>query len=85
VRFFAQTWGPKNDGENEEVIFFYGKVAILTWDLDRWRWIDEGWFLKYTIKIGRDSIINKNVGTTRAADKWQGYLLCNYKFYWSQV
>ena len=30
---------PKKDGEEEreEVIFFYGKIATLLWDPDRWR------------------------------------------------
>ena len=54
-------------------------------DPDRWRWIDGGHFLDYTTKDGRDNILNRNPGTTRAADKWQGYLPGNYKFYWSQV
>ena len=36
--------GPKKEGEREEIIFFYGKIATLGWDPDRWRWIDEGLF-----------------------------------------
>ena len=44
----------KKDGEKEKN-FFYGKVATLGWDLDRWRWIDGGHFLNYTIKDGCDS------------------------------
>ena len=37
------------------------------------------------MKDGLDAIMNRNPGTTRTAEKWQGYLLGNYKFYWSQV
>ena len=50
------------------------------WHPDRWQWIDEGHFLDYTTKDGRDSIINRNPGTTRAVDKWQGYLPGNLGF-----
>ena len=60
-------------------------MATLDWDPDRWYWIDGGHFLSYIIKDGHDAIINRNPGTTRLADKWQGYFLGNYKFYWSQV
>ena len=47
----------------------------------------DGWILisYYITKFGRDSIINRNPGTTRTMDKWQGYLLGNYTFYWLQV
>ena len=75
----------KKEGEREQIIFFYGNLATLGWDLDRWRWIDGGHFLDYTTKDGRDSIINRNPNTTHAAEKWQGYLPGNYRFYWSQV
>ena len=44
-----------------------------------------GIFFYYTIKEGRESIINRDIGTIWAADKWQGYLLGNYRFYWPQV
>lgn len=63
--------GPQKDGEKEEIIFFYGKVATLRWDPERWWWIDEGRFLDYTTKIGIDFVINKNSGTTRTTDKCQ--------------
>lgn len=58
---------------------------MLGWDLDCWRWVDGFFFLKYTMKFGRDSIISMIPDTTRAAVKWQGYFLGNYWFYWSQV
>ena len=45
----------------------------------------EGCFLNYTTKDGRDSIKNRNLDTTRAAKIWQGYLLGNYKLFWSHV
>jgi hypothetical protein len=77
--------GPKKDGEKDEIIFFYGKMATLGWDPDQWWWIGEGHFLDYTTEDGHDSIINRNPGTTRAADKWQGYLPGDYKLYWLQV
>ena len=34
-----------------------------------WCWIDGGCFLDSITKVGRDSVINKNMGTIRAADK----------------
>ena len=61
--------GPKREGKIEEIIFFYGKLASLGWDPDRWRWMDGGQFFDYTTKDGRDSIIKRNPGTTRAADE----------------
>ena len=67
------------------MMFFYDKVATLGWDPDRWRWMDGGCFFNYTIKYGRDSIINRYPGNTGAADKWQGYLSDNYRFFWSQM
>ena len=85
VKIIHTNRGPKNDGVKEEVIFFYNKVGTLGWDPDRWRWFDGGHFLDYTTKDGCDSIINKNLGTTLMADKWQGYLPNNYRFYWLQV
>jgi hypothetical protein len=72
---------------NKKIFFFYifGKVATLCWDLDQVRWIDGGRLLNYTTKIGRDFVINKNPGTTRAANNCQGYLPGNYMFYWSHM
>ena len=37
--------GPKKEGEKEKINFFYGKLATLGWDPDRWHWIDGGHFL----------------------------------------
>lgn len=54
---------------------------MLGWDLDCWRWVDGFFFLKYTMKFGRDSIISMIPDTTRAAVKWQGYFLGNYWFF----
>ena len=48
---------------------------------DRWRWKDNGRFLNYTTKEGQEFITNSNSGSTRAEDKWQGYLPGHYKFY----
>jgi hypothetical protein len=33
------------EGEEEEIIFFYGKVATLSWDPDRWCWVEGFVFL----------------------------------------
>lgn len=66
-------------------MFFYDILATLSWDHDRWRWIEGYRFLNYTSKFGRNLVINIVSGKTKASDKWQGYLPCNYKFYWSQV
>ena len=87
VKVMFTNRGAKKEGEEEreEVIFFYGKVASLSWDPDRWRWGDGDKFLDYTTKGGREIITSRNQGVTRAADKWQGYLPGNYRFQWSQV
>ena len=85
VKIFHTNRGPKRKGKREEIIFFYGKLASLGWDPARWRWINGGYFLDYTTKDGRDTILNRSPGTSRAVEKWQGYLPGNYKFYWSQV
>ena len=80
VKIIHTTRGPKKEGE-QKISFFYGKLATLGWDPDRWRWIDEGHFLDYATKDGRDSITNMHLGITRAMEKWQGYLPSNYRFY----
>ena len=85
VKIIQTNRGPTREGVKEEVTFFYGKVASLGWDPDRWRWADGDHFLDYTTKAGRDSIANRSPDITRAGDKWQGYLPGNYRFFWSQV
>ena len=75
----------KKEEEKEYILFFYGKVASLEWDPDRWRWMDGGRFLNYTTKDGMEVIRNRSPGATRAVDKWQGFLPGNYRFYWSQI
>ena len=45
VKIIHTNRGPKKEGEREKIIFFYGKLATLGWDPDRWRWIDGGHFL----------------------------------------
>ena len=87
VKNMHTTRVPKKDKEEdrEEITFFYGKVATLTWDPDRWRWGDGGHFLNYTTKSGREIIASRKPGTTRAGDKWQRYLPGNYRFFWVQV
>ena len=87
VKNMHTTRGPKKDKEEdkEEITFFYGKVATLTWDPDRWRWGDGGHFLNYTTKSGREIIASRKPETTRAGDKWQKYLPGNYRFFWAQV
>lgn len=42
-------------------------------------------FLDYIMKNEWEIFTSKNQGSTRAADKWQGYLPDNYRFQWSQV
>ena len=37
VKVIYTTRGPKKEGEQEEIILFYGKLAALRWDPDRWR------------------------------------------------
>ena len=85
VKIIYTTRCSKNEDEEMEIIFFYGKTTTLCWDSDRWHWKDSSHFLNYTSKIGKDSIINRNPRTIRAADKWQGYLSGTYRFYWSQL
>lgn len=85
VKIIQTNKGLKNEWEKKQITFFYEKLATLGWVPDQWHWIDEGRFFVCTIKDGKDSIINKNPETTRAEDKWQGYILDNYRFYQSQV
>lgn len=80
VKFIHTTRGQKKEGEIEKIIFFYGKTSTLRWDPVRWRWVEGGHFLNYTIKLGRDFITKRTEGVNHAADKWQGYLPGNYKF-----
>ena len=85
VKIILTIKGLKKEGENEEFIFFYDKMATLSWDLDRWCWVDGYCFLNYIIKFGRDSVFNRRLGTTYTVDKWQAYFPGNYKFYQSKV
>ena len=85
VKVIHTSRGPKREEKKEEVSFFYGKVATLGWDPDRWRWIEGGRFLDYTTKDGREFITKRHLGTSRATEKWQGYLPNNHRIYWSQV
>lgn len=48
VKIIHTNRGPKKDGEQDKIIFFYGKKATLGWDSDHWRWIDGGRVLNYT-------------------------------------
>ena len=85
VKIIHTTRGPKKEGVREEIRFFYGKMATLGWDPDRWRWVDGDQFLNYTTKLGKELLSSRDPGITRAAEKWQGCLPPNYRFYWSQV
>ena len=73
VKVIHTNRGPTINDERKEVVFFYSKVTTFRWDPDCWRWADGGKFLDYTTKDGRDSIINKNPGTSRACDKSKGF------------
>lgn len=73
---------PKREGK--KILFFYGNLAMLRWDPDRWRWSNGGRFLN-TTKDEIETNVCRNLRVTRAAEKWQGYLSGNYRFYWSQV
>lgn len=85
VRVIHTTRGQMQEGVKEEITFFYGKMATLSWDLDRWRWVEGSYFLDYTTKEGREFITKRTEGVNNVADKWQGYVPRNYKFYWSQI
>ena len=60
-------------------------MTTLQWDPDSWRWRDGCRFLNYTTRSGRKIFISKIQGFTHAANKWQGYLLSNYRNHWFQV
>ena len=53
VRVFHTTRGHKTEGEQENITFFYGKMATLGWDPDMWQWVEGCHFLEFTMKIGR--------------------------------
>lgn len=68
---------------NKVLSFFYAKTSSFAWDPDWWKWLVEGYtILDHSTKFGRNSIINRVLGVSRAAIKWHGYLLGDYKFYW---
>ena len=85
VKIIHTTRGPKKEGVREEIRFFYGKMATMGWDPDRWRCADGDQFLNYTTKQGREILSSRDPGIPCVAEKWQGYLPANYRFYWSQV
>lgn len=47
-------------------MFMCGKLATLGWE---WRWAEGYYFLNYTTKFGRDSVINTILGMAWMADK----------------
>jgi hypothetical protein len=65
VKIIHTTGGPKKEGGKEEIIFFYGETAALSWDPDQWWWVDGYHYLDYTTQLGRDSSINIKPITTR--------------------
>jgi hypothetical protein len=85
VKIIHTTKGPMKEGVRKEIKFFYGKMANLGWDPDQWRWATGSYFLDYTTKKGREVLSSRDPGIIRVAEKWQGYLPANHKFYWSQV
>ena len=48
VKIIHTTRGPKKEGKKEEITYFYGETATLSWDPDRWRWVDGYHYLNYT-------------------------------------
>lgn len=59
--------GPQKEEEKERetITFFYGKIATMGWDPDRWR-LDGLRFLNYTTKLGRGAITSRQPGHIRA-------------------
>lgn len=39
VKIITPTWGPTIDGNKAEITFFYGKEAMIRWDLDMCQWV----------------------------------------------
>lgn len=78
VKIMHTTRGPMREGKKEDVTFFYGNEANLFWNSNHWQWREGLGFLNYTTKFGRDTIINKILGSTKAAEKWQDLLPNNY-------
>ena len=69
----------------ERKSYLYEKKTTLGWNPDQRRWVDGYRFLNYTTKLGIEVVNNRNPGTTRAGEKWQGYLPGNYRLYRSHV
>ena len=57
---------PKNEGEQEKIIFFYDKLTSLGWDPNRWRWFDGEYFLNFTTKDVTSLSIRAQVPPMRA-------------------
>lgn len=68
VKIIHTNRGPKKDGENEEVIFFYAKVATLSWDMDICHWIDEGCFSTIPLRLVE---IQSSTGTRIPPIQWR--------------
>lgn len=60
---FAKS-GPKDNGKQAIVSFFYGKEVTLKWNPDKWRWVDGYHFLNHNTEFGREAVINRCMGTS---------------------
>ena len=66
------------------------KFSMVKWPhlngipIGRGGWTVAAFFITPRKMVGRQ-ISNRNPGATRAANKWQGLLHGNYRFYWSQI
>ena len=81
VRVVSVTRGPR------KVIthLFYGKIALLDWDPNRFAWPGNTSFMQYTSKLGREWLSNTHVLPDVVAKKWQGILLGRFRLRWASI
>lgn len=68
-----------------EVLFYYGLVCCLQWDLNRIYWKDHSPLLDYSTKKRRALLRNTHSPPQVALRKWDLILLGDFKFQWATI
>ena len=78
VRVVIVKRGPKKS----IILFYYGKVRDLDWDLERLQWVDGVPLMEFTSKIGRKMLFKLHSAPSVVATKWFWVLSPTYRLQW---
>lgn len=73
--------GPKENGKQEKITFFYDKDSgHYELEYRPFGWVESLHFLNYTMKFGRDLVINKMPSTTRVLENGTSISLVTMRY-----